>query len=100
MIMKLVDYILCLLVLLPLAGCGTGPATAPATPANNAAASPLSDEECTAFARELEKHIETGEADLATQMIDWKGLFEEAVAGLWSEEEPNDFITGLRMGIL
>ena len=75
------------------------PAIAPPL-ANNIAASPVSDEECITFARELEKNIVAGNVDGATAMIDWSAMLDEAFAGLSAGQEPPPFLVGMRQGTL
>lgn len=96
-------------------GCGNKPVAPPVTqnpaptvpgptnlspPTNTVEVSPVSDEECIAFARELERNIVAGNADGATAMIDWSAMLDEAFAGLSTGPEPPPFLVGMRQGTL
>lgn len=96
-------------------GCGSKPAAPPITqnpaptvpvppnappPTNTVEVSPISDEECITFARELEKNIVAGNADGASAMLDWSAMLDEAFAGLSTGQEPVPFLVGMRQGTL
>ena len=99
MIMKLPDYILLSILLLLVAGCGTGPAKAPSS-AKSVATLPLTDEECIAYANNLEQLIIAGDAKAATAMVDWSAMVDEALAGLSASEEEVPYFVGTRKGTL
>lgn len=82
-----------------LAGCGTKPATVP-TPTNNSPTSPLSDEECIAYAHRLEELIAAGDATGATAMVDWSAMVDVAFFGMTAEEKATPHMAGARAGTL
>jgi hypothetical protein len=64
------------------------------------AASPPSDAECRKLATVFEQHIRRGEADQATQLIDWDVLLNRATAGFGGSPEVKQTATEFTAGVL
>lgn len=73
-----------------LAATGTPEAKHPLTPAD------ISDEECLAFAKQLEEAVIADDGHSAGDLFVWREMVDRALQGLSSPENPNEFVEGIR----